>query len=257
VYLCSPLTAAASALTGRITDPRKTGAAPERRWPASLLASTAGLVPPLPDSEAAGVEVLKGPNIKPVPRGRPVEKRLTAPVLIKLGDKVSTDDISPSGTAVLMFRTNVPAISEFCFRNVDAEFVARARAAGRGLIVGGEIYGQGSSREAAVLSPLHLGVRAVLAKSFARIHRANLVNWGIVPLEFENPADYDGIERDDVLDFEDLRDSLAAGVPVGVANQRTGARFRMRALLSPRERDMLLAGGLLAQTATTTATKTG
>jgi predicted aconitate hydratase len=257
VYLCSPLTAAASALTGRITDPRKTGTAPERRWPASLLASTAGLVPPLPDSEAAGVEVLKGPNIKPVPRGRPVEKRLTAPVLIKLGDKVSTDDISPSGTAVLMFRTNVPAISEFCFRNVDAEFVARARAAGRGLIVGGEIYGQGSSREAAVLSPLHLGVRAVLAKSFARIHRANLVNWGIVPLEFENPADYDGIERDDVLDFEDLRDSLAAGVPVGVANQRTGARFRMRALLSPRERDMLLAGGLLAQTATTTATKTG
>ena len=257
VYLCSPLTAAASALTGRITDPRKTGTAPERRWPASLLASTAGLVPPLPDSEAAGVEVLKGPNIKPVPRGRPVEKRLTAPVLIKLGDKVSTDDISPSGSAVLMFRTNVPAISEFCFRNVDAEFVARARAAGRGLIVGGEIYGQGSSREAAVLSPLHLGVRAVLAKSFARIHRANLVNWGIVPLEFENPADYDGIERDDVLDFEDLRDSLAAGVPVGVANQRTGARFRMRALLSPRERDMLLAGGLLAQTATTTATKTG
>ncbi|HET9924076.1 MAG TPA: aconitate hydratase [Methylomirabilota bacterium] len=257
VYLCSPLTAAASALTGRITDPRKTGAAPERRWPASLLASTAGLVPPLPDSEAAGVEVRKGPNIKPVPRGRPVEKRLTAPVLIKLGDKVSTDDISPSGTAVLMFRTNVPAISEFCFRNVDAEFVARARAAGRGLIVGGEIYGQGSSREAAVLSPLHLGVRAVLAKSFARIHRANLVNWGIVPLEFENPADYDRIERDDVLDFEDLRDSLAAGVPVGVANHRTGARFRMRALLSPRERDMLLAGGLLAQTATTTATKTG
>jgi aconitate hydratase len=115
--------------------------------------------------------------------------------------------------------------------------------------VGGEIYGQGSSREAAVLSPLHLGVRAVLAKSFARIHRANLINWGIVPLEFENPADYDGIERDDVLDLDGLRDDLAAGGPVTVVDQRTGARFRMRCILSPRARDMLLAGGLLAQTA--------
>jgi aconitate hydratase len=257
VYLCSPLTAAASALTGRITDPRKAGVAPERRWPASLLASVAGLIPPTPEAEAATVEVLKGPNIKPVPRGTPVEERLLAPVLIKLGDKVSTDDISPSGTAVLMFRSNVPAIAEFCFRNVDAEFVARARAAGSGVIVGGEIYGQGSSREAAVLSPLHLGVRAVLAKSFARIHRANLINWGIVPLEFEDAADYDGIERDDVLELPDLRERLAAGGPVAVVNHRTDARFRMRSILSPRERDMLLAGGLLTQTAAATSHSRG
>jgi aconitate hydratase len=249
VYLCSPLTAAVSALAGRISDPRKAGPPPERHWPATLLASAAGLIPPLPSSEAAGVEVHKGPNIKPVPRGVPTEERLSARVLIKLGDKVSTDDISPSGTAVLMFRSNVPAISEFCFRNVDPDFVARARAAGGGVIVGGEIYGQGSSREAAVLSPLHLGVRAVLAKSFARIHRSNLINWGIAPLEFENPADADAIERDDVLDFENLRESLAAGTAVAVVNRRTGARFRMRSILSPRERDMLLAGGLLTQTA--------
>jgi aconitate hydratase len=249
VYLCSPLTAAVSALAGRISDPRKAGPPPERHWPATLLASAAGLIPPLPSSEAAGVEVHKGPNIKPVPRGVPTEERLSARVLIKLGDKVSTDDISPSGTAVLMFRSNVPAISEFCFRNVDPDFVARARAAGGGVIVGGEIYGQGSSREAAVLSPLHLGVRAVLAKSFARIHRSNLINWGIAPLEFENPADADAIERDDVLDFENLRESLAAGTAVAVVNRRTGARFQMRSILSPRERDMLLAGGLLTQTA--------
>jgi aconitate hydratase len=249
VYLCSPLTAAVSALSGRISDPRKAGAPPERHWPATLVASVAGLIPPLSPSEAAGVEVLKGPNIKPVPRGVPTEDRLTAPVLIKLGDKVSTDDISPSGTAVLMFRSNVPAISDFCFRNVDPGFVARARKAGGGVIVGGEIYGQGSSREAAVLSPLHLGVRLVLAKSFARIHRSNLINWGLAPLEFETPADADAIERDDVLEFENLRESLAAGTAVTVVNRRTGARFRMRSILSPRERDMLLAGGLLTQTA--------
>src|SRR5499433_1397631 len=147
-------------------------------------------------------EVFKGPNIKAVPRGRPPEETLRARVLIKLGDKVSTDDISPSGTETLMFRMNVPAISQYCFRNVDPDFVARAKVAGVGVIVGGDLYGQGSSREAAVLSPLHLGVRAVLAKSFARIHRANLINWGIAPLEFDDPADYEPIERDTTLHFD-------------------------------------------------------
>ena len=249
VYLCSPLTAAASALTGVITDPRKGGTPPARQYPASLTASDAGLLPPAPAAEGAATAVLKGPNIKPVPRGRPVEAALRAPVLLKLGDKVSTDDISPSGTAALVFRSNVPAIAEFTFRNVDADFVARARAAGASVLVGGEIYGQGSSREAAVLSPLHLGVRAVLAKSFARIHRANLINWGLVPLEFDDPADYATIERDDVLRFDDLRDALLAGRRIAVTNERTGRTFPTRCVLTTRERDILLAGGLLAQTA--------
>jgi aconitate hydratase len=249
VYLCSPVTAAVSALTGVITDPRTAGAPADRHYPASLAASLAGLLPPVPAAEAATLEVVRGPNIKQVPRGQPTEETLTAPVLIKLGDKVSTDDISPSGTQTLMFRSNVPAIAQFCFQNVDPEFVARAKAAGTGVIVAGEHYGQGSSREAAVLSPLHLGVRAVLAKSFARIHRANLINWGIAPLEFDDPADWEAIERGDRLVFDGLRDSLVAGDKVAVTDLRNAQRMRARCVLTPRERDILLAGGLLTQTA--------
>ncbi|MEK7445394.1 MAG: aconitate hydratase, partial [candidate division NC10 bacterium] len=256
VYLCSPVTAAASALTGVITDPRKAGPAPGLHSPASLAASDAGLVPPAAESEASGVTVIRGPNIKDMPRGIPTEETLSGPVVITLGDTVSTDDISPSGTQALIFRSNVPAQAEFCFRNVDPDFVVRARAAGRGIIVGGEHYGQGSSREAAVLSPLHLGVRAVLAKSFARIHRANLINWGLVPLEFTDPADYEGIERGDGLTFEGLRSAILAGAPIAVSNARSGTAFSARCVLTPRERDILLAGGLLAQTAAAAVTVT-
>ena len=165
-------------------------------------------------------------------------------MLIKLGDNVSTDDISPSGTAALVFRSNVPAIAEFTFKNTDADFVTRARAAGTGILVGGEIYGQGSSREAAVTAPLHLGVRAVIAKSFARIHRANLINWGIVPLEFDDAADYEGIERDDMLHVDGLRDALDAGRKITVTNERTGKAFQTRCVLTPRERDILLANAV-------------
>ncbi len=245
VYLCSSVTAAASALTGRITDPRSVGAKLEPYIPGSFVASTAGLVTP----DGAG-EVVRGPNIKPVPLDEPVADTLEAPVLLKLGDKVSTDDISPAGAAVLVFRSNVPAIAEFCFKYVDPEFVARAKAAGRSIIVGGEIYGQGSSREVAAIGPMHLGVRAVIAKSFARIHRANLINWGIVPLVFDNPGAHDGIERDDRLRLEGLRAALAAGQRVSVVNARSGARFTASCVLTPRERDILLAGGLLAHTKT-------
>ncbi len=162
VYLCSSVTAAASALTGAITDPRTAGAPASLYLPESFAASSAGLVTP----DGTG-DVVRGPNIKSVPLGEPVAEALDAPVLLKLGDKVSTDDISPAGAAVLVFRSNIPAIAEFCFKYVDPEFAARARAAGSGIVVAGELYGQGSSREAAAIGPMYLGVRAVLAKSFA------------------------------------------------------------------------------------------
>jgi aconitate hydratase len=243
VYLCSSLVAAASALTGVITDPRSLGAETPVALPERFAASEVGFVKP--DGEG---DVVRGPNIKAVPLGEPVPATLEAPVLLKLADKVSTDDISPSGSATLMFRSNVPAIAEFTFRNVDAEWVARAKAAGRSIVVGGEIYGQGSSREVAAIGPMVLGVRAVIVKSFARIHRANLVNWGIAPLTFADAADYDTIQRDDVLRIDHLRDELAAGLPVTVTNTRTGGTFRTICALTPREREILLAGGVLAHT---------
>ncbi len=243
VYLCSSVVAAASALTGVITDPRTLGSPPRVQLPPQFVASTAGFVEP--DGQG---EVVRGPNIKTVPLGEPVADTLEAPVLIKLGDKVSTDDISPAGAAALLFRSNVPAIAEFSFKYVDPEFVARAKAAGRGIIVGGEHYGQGSSREVAAIAPMHLGIRAVIAKSFARIHRANLINWGVVPLTFDDSSAWENVERDDVLRLESLRTSLATDGRIRIHNARSGSTFTGSSVLTPREREILLAGGLLALT---------
>src|SRR5262245_27205797 len=243
VYLCSSVTAAASALTGVITDPRTLGAEPPVALPAQFAGSTVGFV--APDKQG---DVVRGPSIKPVPLGEPVAQVLEASVLLKLGDKVSTDDISPAGSAVLVFRSNVPAIAEFCFKYVDPEFAARAKAAGRGIIVGGETYGQGSSREAAAHGPMFLGVRAVIAKSFARIHRTNLINWGVVPLVFDDPSAWAGIERDDRLRLPGLRAQLAAGERITIVNTRSGAGFTATCVLTPREREILLSGGILAHT---------
>ncbi len=248
VYLCSSVVAAASALTGVISDPRTQGAPPAVAFPKSFEASDAGLTPPAPEGKAGSIEVVKGPNIKDVPVGAPPDETLVAPVLIKVGDKVSTDEISPSGVQALVFRSNIPALAEFCFKRLDPDFVSRAKAAKGGLIVAGETYGQGSSRESAASGPMALGVRAVLAKSFARIHRANLINWGIVSLEFEDPRAYDVVGQGDRLRIEGLRTRLAKGEPLAVVNERTGARFMVRCPLTPRERDSLLAGGLLAYT---------
>ena len=238
VYLCSPAVAAVSMLSGAISDPRSANI----RQPAPELAEAytpdPGLLKP-PPADGSGVELLKGSNIGTVPLGEPFGEALEAPVAIKLGDKISTDDISPAGAEAITFRTNVPKLAEYVFRRRDPDFVRRAREAGRSIVVAGEAYGQGSSREHAAITPMYLGVRAVIAKSFARIHQANLVNWGILPLRFEDPADYDDVEQGDVLAVSGLEAAL---------NRRSGRTYRLRADISPRERGMVLAGGVLAHT---------
>jgi aconitate hydratase len=244
IYLCSSVTAAASALTGLITDPRRQGPAPEIVFPARFEGGEAGLVAPVSEGEAG--PVVRGPNIKEVPLGRPLGERVEGPVLLKLGDKISTDDILPSGAQILIFRSNIPAIAEFCFRHIDPDFPRRAKAAGGGFLVAGEHYGQGSSREHAAIAPMYLGVRAIVARSFARIHRANLINWGILPLEFVDPADYERVEPGARLRIDGVREALGSGRVTIESGQ--GPRFSARCVLTEREREILLAGGLLAHT---------
>lgn len=245
VYLCSTQTAVVSALRGAITDPRRLGRAPEVVFPPRFAPSLAGLVPPAPPGEAG--PVVRGPNIREVPLGRPPADGIEGPILLKLGDKVSTDDILPAGAQSLVYRSNVPALAEFLFRHVDPGFPARARAAGDGFIVAGQTYGQGSSREHAAIVPMYLGVRAVLALSFARIHRANLINWGVLPLEFQDPADYGALEPGDRLRLPAVRRQLGTGT-VTVEHLPTGRRLELRCQLTAREREILLAGGRLAHT---------
>ena len=245
IYLSSTQTACASAIRGVITDPRRLGPAPEVVFPPRFAGSTAGLVPPAGNGQTA--PVVKGPNIREVPLGHPIADEVSGPVLVKLGDKVSTDDISPSGSQVLVFRSNIPAIAEHTFKHADPGFVARAKAAGGGFIVAGQTYGQGSSREAAAIAPMYLGVRGVLARSFARIHRANLLNWGVLPLEFADPADYEAVSAGDDLRLSGVRASLATGALV-VEHGPSGRRIPVRCVLTDREREILLAGGRLRHT---------
>jgi aconitate hydratase len=228
-----------------ITDPRSLGEAPEVIFPARFTTSRAGLVLPAAAGESA--PIVKGPNIREVPVGRPPGDEIAGPIVIKLGDKVSTDDISPSGSQVLVFRSNMPAIAEFTFRNVDPDFVTRARAAGGSFILAGQTYGQGSSREAAAVGPMFLGIRGVLAKSFARIHRANLINWGVLPLELADPSDHDLLEAGHELRISGVAAGLAAGT-LTVEDRTSGRRIETRCVLTERERAILLAGGRLAHT---------
>lgn len=246
VYLVSPETAAASALTGTITDPTTMPPIERPQQPDRFRINDDGIIAPLPTCEAETAEVLRGPNIKPFPETGPLDDRIEAAVILKVGDNITTDHIMPAGAKVLPYRSNVPKISEFCFNVVDETFASRAKAAGKGFIVGGSNYGQGSSREHAALAPLYLGIKAVIAKSFARIHAANLVNAGILPLIFEKPEDYDRIEQGDELRLDNVRAALADDRIVLHAGDK---EIPLRMDLAERQKAVLLAGGLLDYTA--------
>ena len=247
VYLVSPETAVASALTGHITDPTTLGAMPEIVMPEQFKIDDSAVLAPASEAEATGVEVLRGPNIKEFPKSRPLPQELRAPVILKVGDNITTDHIMPAGAKILPYRSNIPFLSKFCFEVCDPTFSERAKAAGESIIVGGSNYGQGSSREHAALVPMYLGVRAVLTKSFARIHVANLINAGILPLTFCDPADYDAISQDSVLRLSDINAALKSG-EMTITDETTGRSFRAECRFTPRQSAILRAGGLLNYT---------
>ena len=247
VYLVSPEAAAVSAVTGVLTDPETYGLKPMYDVPEHFEIDDGMLV--VPPEDGSGVEVVRGPNIKPFPKAAPPAETLSGKALIKLGDNITTDHIMPSNAKLLPFRSNVPYLAGFCLAPCDEGFAERAKANGGGFIVAGGNYGQGSSREHAALAPLYLGVKAVLAKSFARIHRANLMNNGILPLEFTDEADYDAIAPDDEIVIENAPAQIAAAAEGECVNVRAGGReLKMKLVITPRQRDILLAGGLLNYT---------
>ncbi len=248
VYLVSPEVAAASALTGVLTDPRTLGEAPVVTLPERFLINDNMIVPPADEADMDAVEIVRGPNIKPFPKTAPLPETVEAPVLLKVGDNITTDHIMPAGAKILPLRSNIPAISEHCFVRCDEEFPARCKKQGKGIIIGGSNYGQGSSREHAALAPLYLGIKAVIVKSFARIHVANLINAGILPLTFKNEADYDRISLMDDIVLPDVRACLEQGKDVTLENRTTGESFPLNAAFSRRQVEMLLAGGLLDYT---------
>ena len=246
VYLVSPETAAASALTGYITDPTTLPPIPDIRLPERFVIDDSSVLQPLPPAEAAEAVVVRGPNIKPFPKGKPVGDEISAQLVLKVGDNITTDHIMPAGAKVLPYRSNIPKMSEFCFEVCDPDFPARAKAAGSGIILGGSNYGQGSSREHAALVPMYLGIRAVVTKSFARIHVANLINAGILPLTFENEADYDKFTQGDKLTISGILEGMDTGF-VTMKNE-AGAQARLHCDLTQRQKEILLAGGLLEYT---------
>ena len=247
VYLVSPETAVAAALTGEITDPQLLGEMPEIRFPESFRIDDSAVLAPASEEEAASVEVLRGPNIKEFPQSHPQTDSLSAPLILKVGDNITTDHIMPAGAKILPYRSNIPHLSQFCFGVCDQTFPQRAQEAGQSIVVGGSNYGQGSSREHAALVPLYLGVRAVIAKSFARIHAANLINAGIMPLTFADPADYDQLTQGDELALTGVYAGMDSG-NITLTDKTTGESFTLCADFTDRQKAILKAGGLLAYT---------
>ncbi len=206
------------------------------------------VIAPASEEDAKDVEIMRGPNIKPFPNAEPLQETIAAKALLKVGDNITTDHIMPAGAKILPYRSNIPHLSQFCFAVCDKEFPERCKQEGKGIIIGGANYGQGSSREHAALVPLYLGIKAVITKSFARIHCANLINAGILPLTFANEADYDAIDQMDELELPDIRKAVAEGGKIVVLNKTKGIEFEAVATLSQRQKDILMAGGLLNYT---------
>ena len=247
VYLVSPETAVAAALTGEITDPRLLGDFPEVKMPESFKVDDSAVLTPAPAEEAEKLDVLRGPNIKPFPQSHPLTESLSAQLALKVGDNITTDHIMPAGAKILPYRSNIPHLSQFCFGVCDKTFPERAKALGQSIVVGGANYGQGSSREHAALVPMYLGVRAVIAKSFARIHVANLINVGILPLTFEDPADYDKLTQGDELYLSDIFSGMDSG-RITLTNETTGKKIQLCYSFTERQKAILKAGGLLQYT---------